>query len=62
MNSQKALIVIALFLIIQLEVNCLVSNATYTKKKRNNKPYIVAHRGASGHLPEHTLQGHATAM
>jgi len=27
-----------------------------------NKPLVIAHRGASGHLPEHTLAGYALAM
>jgi glycerophosphoryl diester phosphodiesterase len=29
---------------------------------RNAFPQIIAHRGASGYLPEHSLQGYQTAI
>ena len=29
---------------------------------RTGTPLVIAHRGASGHLPEHTLPGYALAM
>jgi glycerophosphoryl diester phosphodiesterase len=31
-------------------------------KKRENSPLVIGHRGASGYLPEHTLQGYALAI
>jgi glycerophosphoryl diester phosphodiesterase len=29
---------------------------------QSDRPLVIAHRGASGHRPEHTLEGYALAI
>lgn len=52
------------FLVIPLII-CLVScnnqNATTNKVENKNEKIVIAHRGASGYLPEHTMEAKAMA-
>lgn len=34
----------------------------YAKKRASKRPLVIAHRGASGYLPEHTLEAYIRAM
>lgn len=48
-----------LFLILLALVGCQTAPKVAVKKA---KPLIIAHRGASGHLPEHTLEAYDLAI
>jgi glycerophosphoryl diester phosphodiesterase len=39
-----------------------LSHAMASLPSRDAFPQIIAHRGASGYLPEHSLQGYQTAV
>ena len=64
MSSRASWIRIAL--IVVALVALLAPTAAVAKKKqgpnRENKPLVIGHRGASGFLPEHTLQAYRLAI
>jgi glycerophosphoryl diester phosphodiesterase len=65
MNSRASWIRIAL--VVVALVALLVPTAAVGKKKRNgpnreNNPLVIGHRGASGFVPEHTLQAYRLAI
>jgi glycerophosphoryl diester phosphodiesterase len=67
MSSRASWIRIALVLLALVAL--LAPTAAVGKKKhkrhapqRENSPLVIGHRGASGYLPEHTLQGYRLAI
>ena len=54
---------VALFaLILQTGCTAFTARAPATRPEPVPKPLVIAHRGASGYLPEHTLEAYALAI
>jgi glycerophosphoryl diester phosphodiesterase len=65
MSSRASWIRLALALLALLALlapTAAVAKKKKPKPKRENSPLVIGHRGASGYLPEHTLQAYRLAI
>src|SRR3712207_4128965 len=58
MKKTKLLVIVIASFMALGAVGCTQTNKTTTSNTTNNKT-IIAHRGASGYLPEHTLEAYS---